>query len=68
MVELRLNRLRLGDFLGGEAGLFQQAGLPAIICGPGDISRAHRPEEYLTEDELHGAVAMILTLGRTLSA
>ena len=53
---------------GTEAGLFQQAGLPAIICGPGDISRAHRPEEYLTEDELHGAVAMILTLGRTLSA
>lgn len=53
---------------GTEAGLFQQAGVPAIICGPGDISRAHRPEEYLTEVELAGAVEMILSLGRALSA
>lgn len=44
---------------GTEAGLFQQAGIPAIICGPGDIARAHRPEEYLTRTELHEACAMI---------
>ncbi|MFW2541224.1 acetylornithine deacetylase [Primorskyibacter sp. 2E107] len=52
---------------GTEAGLFQQAGVPSIICGPGDIGRAHRPEEYLTEDELQGAVDMILALGRKLA-
>lgn len=49
---------------GTEAGLFQQAGIPAIICGPGDIARAHRPEEYLTLPELHGCHSMILDLGR----
>ncbi|WP_422030505.1 acetylornithine deacetylase [Roseovarius sp.] len=49
---------------GTEAGLFQQAGIPAIICGPGDIARAHRPEEYLTLPELHACHAMILNLGR----
>jgi acetylornithine deacetylase len=53
---------------GTEAGLFQQAGVPAIICGPGDISRAHRPEEYLTEAELADAVEMILSLGWALAA
>ena len=53
---------------GTEAGLFQQAGVPSIICGPGDIARAHRPEEYLTEDELSGAVDMILALSRMLDA
>ncbi|GGO53555.1 acetylornithine deacetylase [Roseovarius pacificus] len=51
---------------GTEAGLFQKAGVPAIICGPGDIARAHRPEEYLTEAELAAAGEMILALGRFL--
>ncbi|RQP05681.1 MAG: acetylornithine deacetylase [Paracoccus sp. BP8] len=51
---------------GTEAGLYQQAGIPAIICGPGDIARAHRPEEYLTMAELQEASALIRRLGRRL--
>lgn len=51
---------------GTEAGLFQRAGVPAIVCGPGDIARAHKPEEYLTESELADAVDMVLGLGRHL--
>lgn len=31
-----------------EAGLFQQAGIPAVVCGPGDIAQAHRPDEFVT--------------------
>ena len=27
-----------------EAGLFQAAGIPAVICGPGSIDVAHQPE------------------------
>ncbi|WP_339760932.1 acetylornithine deacetylase [uncultured Hoeflea sp.] len=53
---------------GTEAGLFQQAGIPAIICGPGDIARAHRPEEYITIAEMEETRTMVLTLGRQLSA
>ncbi|TMV76681.1 acetylornithine deacetylase, partial [Thioclava sp. BHET1] len=52
---------------GTEAGLYQQAGIPAIICGPGDISRAHKPEEFLLEQELHDATEMIRALGRRLA-
>lgn len=52
---------------GTEAGLFQKAGIPAIVCGPGDISRAHRPEEYITSSELERARDMVLALGRRLS-
>ncbi|MWB78716.1 acetylornithine deacetylase [Pseudooceanicola sp. 216_PA32_1] len=51
---------------GTEAGLFQQAGVPAIVCGPGDIARAHKPEEYLTGAELAAATGMVLALGRRL--
>lgn len=32
---------------GTEAGLFQKAGIPGIVCGPGDISQAHRANEYV---------------------
>lgn len=31
-----------------EGGLFRQAGIPAIICGPGSIEQAHKPDEYVT--------------------
>ena len=32
---------------GTEAGLFQAAGIPAIVCGPGSIEQAHKPDEYV---------------------
>ncbi|WP_334173811.1 acetylornithine deacetylase [Pseudoxanthobacter sp.] len=47
---------------GTEAGLYQAAGIPAIVCGPGDIARAHRPDEYVTRDELAACSAMIARL------
>ena len=47
---------------GTEAGLYQAAGHDAIICGPGDIARAHTPEEFITEAELHRCRGMILRL------
>ena len=49
---------------GTEAGLFQQAGIPAIVCGPGDIKRAHRPEEFITTDELLAAHDFVLSLAQ----
>ena len=30
-----------------EAGLFQQLGIPAVICGPGSIEQAHKPDEFV---------------------
>lgn len=53
---------------GTEAGLFQEAGFDAIICGPGDIARAHRPDEYITRGELEECLAMIRALGRIIAA
>ena len=37
---------------GTEAGLFQQAGIPAVVCGPGSIEQAHKPDEYIAVSEL----------------
>jgi acetylornithine deacetylase len=35
-----------------EAGLFQQIGIPAIICGPGNIEQAHKPDEFVDVAQL----------------
>jgi len=32
---------------GTEAGLFQEAGIPSVICGPGNIQQAHKPNEFI---------------------
>jgi len=53
---------------GTEAGLYQAAGLDAIICGPGDIGCAHKPDEYIGEDELLACRRMIEDLGKRLCA
>src|SRR5271169_2571742 len=37
---------------GTEAGLFQKMGVPSVICGPGDIAEAHRPNEFVTLAQL----------------
>lgn len=35
-----------------EAGLFQQADIPSIVCGPGSIEQAHRPNEFIAVEQL----------------
>ncbi|MEE8515363.1 MAG: acetylornithine deacetylase [Alphaproteobacteria bacterium] len=35
-----------------EAGLYQEAAIPTIVCGPGDIKDAHRPDEFVTRDQI----------------
>lgn len=52
---------------GTEAGLFRAAGIPSIICGPGRIDRAHRPDEYITAEELAGCCAMLRALAGHLA-
>lgn len=42
-----------------EAGLFQRAGLAAVICGPGSIEQAHQPDEWIETAQIEeGAVFM----------
>jgi acetylornithine deacetylase len=35
-----------------EAGLFQQAGIPTVVCGPGSAAQAHQPDEFVTSEQL----------------
>ncbi|XAH24257.1 acetylornithine deacetylase [Xylophilus sp. GW821-FHT01B05] len=37
---------------GTEASWFQHAGIPTLVCGPGAIEQAHKPDEFITLDQL----------------
>ncbi len=37
---------------GTEAGRFKEAGIPAVVCGPGLIAQAHKPDEFVALDQL----------------
>jgi acetylornithine deacetylase len=50
-----------------EAGLFEQAGCPAVICGPGDIAQAHAADEYVNLDQLDACMAFLAGLADRLS-
>jgi len=56
------------DFVcfGTEAGLFQQIGIPAVVCGPGSIEQAHKPDEFVELDQLDQCLAMLDKLGGKL--
>jgi acetylornithine deacetylase len=47
---------------GTEASLFQQAGIPAIVCGPGSIEQAHKPNEYVSLDQIAQCEAFLRRL------
>ena len=49
-----------------EAGLFQQIGIPAVICGPGSIEQAHKPDEYIDISELRKCEAFMSKLVQQL--
>ncbi|MDH3639753.1 MAG: acetylornithine deacetylase [Gammaproteobacteria bacterium] len=48
---LRVTTLKKVGF-GTEGGLFDQAGIPAVVCGPGSIEQAHKPDEYIELEQL----------------
>ncbi len=49
---------------GSEAGFFQQAGIPAVVCGPGSIAQAHQPDEWIALAELKKADRFMERVGR----
>jgi acetylornithine deacetylase len=51
---------------GTEAGFYAAAGIPTVVCGPGDIARAHKPDEWIGLEELAAADRMMQRLADRL--
>ncbi|NWL75588.1 acetylornithine deacetylase [Pseudomonas taiwanensis] len=37
---------------GTEGGLFDQAGIPTVVCGPGSMDQGHKPDEFVSLEQL----------------
>ncbi len=44
---------------GTEAGLFQEIGISSVICGPGSIAQAHKPDEFIAIEQLQACLDML---------
>ena len=53
---------------GTEAGLFQSLGMSVVVCGPGSIEQAHKPDEFVSLDQLQQCLDMLGRLGDKLAA
>lgn len=52
---------------GTEGGLFEQAGIPTVVCGPGSMDQGHKPDEFVSVEQLHACDAMLVRLADYLS-
>ncbi|WP_130835944.1 acetylornithine deacetylase [[Erwinia] mediterraneensis] len=52
---------------GTEGGLFDQAGIPGVICGPGSMAQGHKPDEFITIAQLEACDAMLRRLAVWMS-
>jgi acetylornithine deacetylase len=50
-----------------EAGQFQGAGLPAVLCGPGSIDQAHQPDEYVELTQMQRGAEFMARLAEALA-
>jgi acetylornithine deacetylase len=60
------NRTATAPF-GTEAGHYQAAGIPTVVCGPGSIDQAHQPDEYITLEQFEAGAAFMRRLAASCS-
>ena len=60
---------RIKVAFGTEAGLFQESlGTTAVVCGPGSMDQGHKPDEFVSLDQLDQCQAMLSRLTTRLAA
>lgn len=53
---------------GTEGGLFDQAGIATVVCGPGSMDQGHKPDEFVTLEQLERCDALLQRLAEWLRA
>ena len=51
---------------GTEGGLFDEAGIATVICGPGSMDQGHKPDEFVSLDQLAQCDALLVRLAEWL--
>ncbi|MDO6408759.1 acetylornithine deacetylase [Pantoea phytobeneficialis] len=47
---------------GTEGGLFDEAGIATLICGPGSMDQGHKPDEFIAVEQIERCMAMLANL------
>ena len=50
-----------------EAGQFQRAGLPTVVCGPGSIDQAHKADEFIAISQIEACIGFMQRLAAELA-
>ncbi|NIR29048.1 MAG: acetylornithine deacetylase [Gammaproteobacteria bacterium] len=53
---------------GTEAPYYQAADMPVVVFGPGSVENAHKPDEYITVEQMDACVDFLRRLAGRLSA
>lgn len=53
---------------GTEGGLFDEAGIATVICGPGSMDQGHKPDEFVSLDQLAQCDALLDRLAQWMQA
>ncbi len=61
-----LNDVSVVSF-GTDAGHFCRAGISTVVFGPGSIEQAHKPDEFITVDQIAACLAFLDQLGDRLA-
>ena len=49
---------------GTEGGLFDEAGVATVVCGPGSMEQGHKPDEFVSLEQLECCDAMLARLAQ----
>ncbi|RON15932.1 acetylornithine deacetylase (ArgE) [Pseudomonas brassicacearum] len=52
---------------GTEGGLFDAAGIPTVVCGPGSMDQGHKPDEFVSLQQLTACDAMLQRMLQSIS-
>ncbi|MNT66928.1 acetylornithine deacetylase [compost metagenome] len=47
---------------GTEGGLFDEAGIATLICGPGSMAQGHKPDEFIAIEQVEHCMSMLVNL------
>jgi len=51
---------------GTEGGLFDAVGVPTVVCGPGSMDQGHKPDEFVSVEQLQACDSMLERLTLSL--
>jgi acetylornithine deacetylase len=52
---------------GTEGGLFDAAGIPTVVCGPGSMDQGHKPDEFVSLEQLTACDTMLHRMLQSIS-